>query len=503
MKHFMTSIKNLKLFDWFIIILSFFMVIGNSGFWFMPNLTYQYDVSQSLMKVPFDDSSAHYIYTNYFEPLLFGILGGTTFDMYILYVSFVSGLFFFLFAIWFINYHGKEVAVHQYKLFLVVTFPLFMIPFYWIGMDGMTMLLMLLVMINLYNPIVFLPATLLGIQHFEQGFLAFSIFGGSIVLNYLFTKDKKYISIFKRLAIIILSILIGKLFLILWFSFMDVGLSGDRNSYLKNNLKSFLFMWKSSWYFIAWSLLGVGWILVLSNAKKLWVLIVTILVVFLLTAIVGDQTRVGVILLFPSLFFWVMMYKELWQNISRDFVFLVVILYLLIPVSVVWGGVYSDLLKYDAIILEQYKNKTLDFNNFNWLLPFKQNLPLKEYKSKIELLADTPLYCKENEECKIDVKVTNTGKQIWQAIGTTSGAYSVRLSYHIESADGSLVLENGYRTFLPHEISKGVTVPLTLFIKKDLQKGLYTIKADMVQEGVSWFGQKDSDNILSIPLEVK
>jgi len=490
-----------------ITLLSLFIVIANTGIWAMPNLSMQHMVSQSLTKVPFDDPNAHYIYTNYFEPLLFKLLGGKSLLAYALYTLFISTLFFIVFAIWFIYHHGKEVAIHQHKLLLAVTFPLFMIPFYWVGMDGMTLLLMLLIMLSLNRPIVILPAILLGLQHFEQGFSAFLLLSGSLTLSYLISKDKQHLSLLKRLAIITLSILAGKLLLSFWFYFMNVGLSGDRNSYLQNNLELFLSMFKSSSFTILYSLLGVGWIVVATNAKKLWPFLVAVAVVFSLTAIVGDQTRVGLIVLFPSLFFWVMMDKELWQKIKQNTTYLLVALYLLLPVVVVWGAPHGALLKHDLKLLKEYKNNTLDIATFDWLAPFKAEdfkdkaAPLTEYKAKIELQQQLPLYCEENKECKIHLKVTNTSNQTWQHL--SSGAYSINLSYHIESKEGQILLSDGIRTPLPHAISSGVTIPLYLEIKKGLQKGHYLIKADMVQESVTWFQKMDSTSSLCFALEIK
>lgn len=482
------------------------IVIANTGIWAMPNLAMQHMVSQSLIKVPFDDPNAHYIYTNYFQPLLFKLLGGKSLLAYAIYALSISTLFFLLFALWFIHYHGKEVALHQHKLLLAVTFPLFMIPFYWVGMDGMTLLLMLLILLSLNRTIVLLPAILLGIQHFEQGFAAFLLLAGTLSLSHLISKERQNLPLLKRLAIITLSILAGKLLLSFWFYFMDVGLMANRNTYLQNNLELFFSMFKSSLFTILYSLLGVGWIIVATNAKKLWPFLVAVAVVLSLTAIVGDQTRVGLIVLFPSLFFWVMMDKELWQQIKQNTTYSLVAIYLLLPVVVVWGEPHGSLLKDDAKLLKHYKNNTFDIATFDWLAPFKQEIkdkaaPLIEYKAKIELQDAPPLYCKQNEECKILLKVTNTGKQTWQHL--PSGAYSINLSYHIESKEGQILLSDGIRTPLPHAISSGVTVPLYLEIKNTLQKGHYIITADLVQESVTWFQKVDSTTSLSFALEIK
>lgn len=499
----------MKMSEWFIVLLACIIVIGNTGIWPMPNLLMQHMVSQNLTAVPFSDPNAHYMFTNYFEPLVFWLLGGRSFSAYAIYVSIVSLAFLVLFVSWFVRYHGKEVALKEHKLFAAVTFPVFMIPFYWIGMDGMTLLLMLLVMITYKRLWVVLPAFFLGLQHFEQGFVAIAILMGSVVLHYIVRREQESLDLLKRLSLILLFIVIGKVLLTFWFSVMDVGLSGNRSSYMQNHVAMYLSMWKSSWYTILWSLLGIGWIFAIYFAKKLWPLFASVIVVFALTAVVGDQTRVGVILLFPSLFYWLIMQKNLWREMKQNLVYLMVLLYLLLPVMVVWGSTHGSLLSYDMKVFKQYQNNTLNVATFDWLLPFKQeesqlvSTPLKEYKAKIELIDKPLIVCKQNERCNINVKVTNISNEIWKAQTSNVGSYRVNLSYHIEDVDGKIILNDGIRTLLPHDISGGVTLPLTLYIKQNLQKGHYYIKADLVQESVAWFGEKNAENLLTIPLEVQ
>ena len=44
------------------IFITFFIIIGNTGIWYMPNISTQYAVSQNLTINTFSDPNAHYIY---------------------------------------------------------------------------------------------------------------------------------------------------------------------------------------------------------------------------------------------------------------------------------------------------------------------------------------------------------------------------------------------------------------------------------------------------------
>lgn len=358
--------------DWFITTFAFGMVVVNTGFWLMPNLPAQFMVSQSLTSNPFTDPNAHYLFSNYLQPAIFGLFGGKSIISYVIYTALITVIYFFTFSFWFIHYHGRLVAVDEAKLLVAVTFPVFMIPFYWIGMDGMTLLLMLITMILISSRWVFIPAVLLGMQHFEQGFVAFSILGATQILYLLQSREKTSGISLKQIFFVILGILAGKVLLFGWFELNNISLLGSRQTYLENNKELFSSMWSNSWPYIAWSLLGVGWFFVISKAKKVWPFLVSTLFVFFFVRFVNDQTRVGVIILFPTLFYWVLMNRRLWSDLKQIYVIALISLYLLIPVVVVWGAPHGDLLNYDIkVAKETISGSGFNIDHFDWLLPFR------------------------------------------------------------------------------------------------------------------------------------
>jgi hypothetical protein len=125
---------------------------------------------------------------------------------------------------------------------------------------------------------------------------------------------------------------------------------------------------------------------------------------------------------------------------------------------------------------------------------------LKEYKVKIELISDTKYMCDENKNNDIIVRITNTGSVTWPTKNLDEK--NIFLSYHLEKEDGSIIVADGIRTSFPHDISSGVSIPIKLITNcNQLVPGKYTLIVDLVHENLTWFGAKDSNNILSIEIE--
>lgn len=84
---------------------------------------------------------------------------------------------------------------------------------------------------------------------------------------------------------------------------------------------------------------------------------------------------------------------------------------------------------------------------------------------------------------RLEVRLTNTGTIPWPAAGATP----VRLSYHWLDRAGVVVVWDGERTVLPRDVAPGETVSVMLAYAPPLATGAYTLRIDLVREGVSWF----------------
>ena len=87
----------------------------------------------------------------------------------------------------------------------------------------------------------------------------------------------------------------------------------------------------------------------------------------------------------------------------------------------------------------------------------------------------------------IPITVTNTGNFTWSAVGATP----VHLGYHWTDAIGKLVVWDGVRSNLAADVGPGASQTLQAQIQFPSTAGTYTLKWDLVQEGVSWFSGKN------------
>ena len=81
------------------------------------------------------------------------------------------------------------------------------------------------------------------------------------------------------------------------------------------------------------------------------------------------------------------------------------------------------------------------------------------------------------------VTVTNTGTAPWSA----AGPQPVRLSYHWVAPGGAMVVWDGARVDLPSNVAPGSAATVQLPLVTPASPGVYLLRLDLVQEGVTWF----------------
>jgi hypothetical protein len=360
---------------WATFALTFALVLGNAGVWCMPNITVQHAVSQNLTTNVLEDPHAHYMYLSYLEPALFGALGGRSLLAFMVYVAAVSLAFVGLFVGWFTWWHGKTVALGESKLLAAASFPVFMLPFYWLGMDGMTLLLMLAVLCSLPSRWSLIPAVMLGAQHFEQGLLGFLVLAGSLGLSWWGSRAAESTRQLKATLSAIAGVGLGRVLLGLWFRAIGLEIGGDRSDFFLSHTGSLFTSWTQNWALIGWSLLGCGWLLVLLRTKTLWPFMVCTGAALGATFLAADHTRVGVIMLFPSLFHWVLKNRDLWKSLTQTTVAAIIVLNLVVPVEFVWGPrTYGRIRPYDLAVSKQLAAGTAP-EKIDWTLPFGEPAP--------------------------------------------------------------------------------------------------------------------------------
>lgn len=116
---------------------------------------------------------------------------------------------------------------------------------------------------------------------------------------------------------------------------------------------------------------------------------------------------------------------------------------------------------------------------------------------RIEITADTQHMILETGgmEHKIQVCITN------QTPEPLSGKANINYAYRIFDTNGTLVLEGKHYPL--KEVKKRASITTELVIQAPLKKGFYTVKIDLVEEGVTWFEDRKKGKICELTMEVK
>ena len=93
------------------------------------------------------------------------------------------------------------------------------------------------------------------------------------------------------------------------------------------------------------------------------------------------------------------------------------------------------------------------------------------------------------------VTITNQSERSWYNVGY--GTNSINLSYHWYDRKGNMIIWDGHRSKLPIIVKPNELIKTDLFVAAPNQTGMYILKIDLVQEGVSWFSSKGCE-----PLEI-
>jgi ubiquinone/menaquinone biosynthesis C-methylase UbiE len=86
----------------------------------------------------------------------------------------------------------------------------------------------------------------------------------------------------------------------------------------------------------------------------------------------------------------------------------------------------------------------------------------------------------------VRVRITNRGSRTWLASGR-SGTGHVTLGVQLLDTSGRLIARDHHRVPLPHDVASDAQVALSFDCPTPEAAGSYTVKFDMVAEGVTWF----------------
>jgi hypothetical protein len=176
-------------------------------------------------------------------------------------------------------------------------------------------------------------------QHFEQAF-----FACSAVLLSLLPQQKlgAYTAFSLRWAGALLAgVVAGKALLSAILYVNDIDPASGRLAWLQEFWPFIVGQFGYHFQTILWSVLGLGWLIVIKfveQGRRAVPFAVCLVALLCLAPVSGDQTRVISIVTFPLLAVHVLLNDAFLQRVSRQFVAMIGLLWLLLPWAWVWGG---------------------------------------------------------------------------------------------------------------------------------------------------------------------
>ena len=347
------------------------------GIWWKP-VVFKLALAQNPLTNPWPDSplTQSHMWT-WLSPAIAHVLGATSPETYLLlHLTFVVAFFTTI-----------AIAVHvrlqrdraRLALLLLACLPITPTLLIWIGDDGLTALLLALIVITSQKWFLsFLFAALLGMQHFEVGILAVAVLAIAHVVGKLTGESRPFtISFLLRM---LLGIIAGHLFLRSIFRASGVKVTGGRSAWLEEYSAELLQQFFTSWQFILYSLLAAAWLIYFNSFRFRSVTAplsvgAALLVTFAVTALVFDQTRIAALVLLPTMLAYWILRPAFLYTISLHANLALFGVWLVTPVIWVWLGEIQtgSISAISELLLQGRSVLHLDFTDSEiFMLPFRE-----------------------------------------------------------------------------------------------------------------------------------
>lgn len=131
--------------------------------------------------------------------------------------------------------------------------------------------------------------------------------------------------------------------------------------------------------------------------------------------------------------------------------------------------------------------------------------PLDSNTSKHTLSCiEGPLFSEDGTELRFVVSLRNDSSIVWSSYGSSGGGFDVNVGSHIYADNGACLDFENPRAHIPFVISPGQEICLPVRVSSDwLARGARFVGVELVQEGVSWFGERLRLDLLQPPSAAK
>jgi hypothetical protein len=205
-------------FDWRrrnFLLLVFAAMLVKTGIWHIPNINETIAFARNPFVVPFDDPLKQYLLTNWLSPFLAWAIGATSDAGFaLLHLVFAIGFTTLFTWLCFQRFAEREARI---AMVIFASLPASATAYFWVGMDGLTLLLMLAVVASDRRPwLAGLFGIALGLQHFEQGFVGLSVLLFAVLVAARLQQDEEVYP-WRAVAFAWMGVILGKTALVLIF----------------------------------------------------------------------------------------------------------------------------------------------------------------------------------------------------------------------------------------------------------------------------------------------
>jgi SAM-dependent methyltransferase len=129
--------------------------------------------------------------------------------------------------------------------------------------------------------------------------------------------------------------------------------------------------------------------------------------------------------------------------------------------------------------------------------PPEAAVPMGEgaFRAQLRFATEPPTEVEAGAKFSVAVMVRNDGDQWWPAVVEGPGPFHVRVGNHWLDRRGRVAVMDDGRAPLPRDIPPGDEQVHNLVVTAPTKPGRYSLEIDMLQEHVTWFGDRGSPTL--------
>ena len=116
-------------------------------------------------------------------------------------------------------------------------------------------------------------------------------------------------------------------------------------------------------------------------------------------------------------------------------------------------------------------------------------LPDSEFRAEVIVL-DPPTSLKPGAKATLTIKIKNLSSSVWFARELGMSPFQLSVGNHWVDDKGRIVIHDDGRSPLVRDLRPGEATETSMDVNAPTQPGDYQLEVDMLQEGVSWFGER-------------